>query len=110
MALRHSLEAMHCASFLNFFFFLDTLIHKIHIVDNEKELFRGELTDVSAKKEALVMHTRKHSHVDTSVAVLAEISFGSPRKMFIFIIRTNINRIKGSKKRNKLNFENNLTC
>ena len=49
------------------------------------------------------MHTRKHSHVDTSVAVLAEILFGSPRKMFIFIIRTNIYRIKVSKKRNILN-------
>ena len=36
--------------------------------------------------------------IRSSVAVLAEISFRSPRKIIIFIIQKYINRIKVSKK------------
>ena len=47
--------------------------------------FRGDLTDISAKKEAL------------------EISLRSPRKMFMFSIKKCIYTIKVSKKHNKKN-------
>ena len=41
------------------------------------------------------------AHSVTSVAVLAEISLRSPRKLFIFTIKKNIQRIKVSKKKKK---------
>ena len=47
--------------------------------------FWGDLTDVSAKKEALLLGVALR-HVAYSVAVLAEIPLRSPKKIFIFII------------------------
>ena len=63
--------------------------------------FRGELTDNSAKKEALLV-------VLASVAVLAEIPLRSAQKTFIFIIKK---WSVGSKypKIKYLHFEKNLT-
>ena len=52
--------------------------------------FRGEVTEDSAEKEALVFCT--------SVFVSADTSVESPHKSFIFIIKIEIIRIKVSRK------------
>ena len=55
-------------------------------------IFRGNLTDISAKKEALLtdVSARTKSLVSGSASFLAEISVTywnkSPRQLFIFII------------------------
>ena len=74
-------------------------------------IFRDDLTDVSAKKVALVNSGQEHMawlmyalfcHQERvlifSVAVLAETPFRPPRKLFIFIVKKHIYRIKVSKK------------
>ena len=52
---------------------------------------------------------RSVSWVQSSVAVLAEISLKSPRKLFIFVIKKHIYRIKISKINKLFNFETNFT-
>ena len=78
----------------------DTLIQKrfIHIMN--VNIIHVDGTDISAKKEALDENRLGAELVLGSVAFLAEIAFRSPRKLFIFIIKTYIYRIEVSK--NKL--------
>ena len=52
-------------------------------------------------QKAFVMRSVRRGKVHHSVAVLAEISLRSPRKLFIFIIKENIHRIKVF---NKINY------
>ena len=63
-------------------------------LDNKINNFRGELTDDSAKKEALSVCCT----LGISVAVLAETSLKSPRKLFIVIIKKCFYWIKVSEK------------
>ena len=76
--------------------------------------------EVSTCKKYVVIKNKKHrdvtdpAHMSTydkvrfSVAVLAEISLRSPRKLFLFIIKKIIFRIRVSQKK-KLNFEKKIT-
>ena len=68
--------------------------------------FQGELTDISAKKEALdrVCACTVRGH-EEQCFFIAEISVRSPRKLFIFIIEKYICRMKVSKKNNNLILE-----
>ena len=62
-------------------------------------------TDMLMHQHVLVLDAR----VIHSDAVLAEMSLRSPRKLFIFIIKKYISRIKVSKKMLNFNFEKNFT-
>ena len=67
--------------------------------------FRGDFTDISAKKEALVLTllytvmctAPVHKYSGASGPVLAELSVRSPRKLFIFNIEECLSRIKECK-------------
>ena len=59
--------------------------------------FRGDLSDISAKKEALIW-SRSGTPYMTSAFFVADTSVMSPRKLFMFIILKIVFWIKVSKK------------
>ena len=67
--------------------------------------FRGDLSGISAEKTSLVLACGRFLE-SSSVAVLAEISLRSPRKLFIFTIKSHIFWIIVSKQTNILILKN----